>query len=154
MKKNIKRLKSVVAQTPDNVFALHYLDTFYIRNRHDYNTGLTYLNRAIEVQQHRELNREEILMAANTYYTIGAAYLNHFLNPSKAIPYHEKALDINPLSPYVLLSLTKAYQQTGRCDEAFNTLQKAAHLIRKKQYTTLYEDLASVSENTCAKTVN
>ena len=144
-------LKGILSQTPDNVFALHYMGTLYIRNRKDVETGLNYLHGALDVQRQRDLNREETLMAANTYYAIGDVYLNHFKDPSTAVPYFEKAAGIDPESPHILLDLAKAYQKSSRNDNAFYTLQKAAQLIHNKRYTALYDELAMLSEKICKK---
>ncbi len=57
-----------------------------------------------------------------------------FRNPKKAVSFAEKAVKINPESPYIWDTLAEAYYSAGRYKEALNAINKALSLNQDDYY--------------------
>lgn len=142
VKKAEEILRGVLADNPQNLSALHYLGTLYIRKYKKYDEGIGYLEQALETAQKIQPTPEERSNLSRTYHAIGMTYLDDLEKPDKAIPYLEKSLAIEPNSPVALLDAVEAYRSVERVDDAKTTLRKAAEIIKKNEYDRFNKELA------------
>lgn len=142
VKKAEEILRGVLKDNPQNLSAMHFLGTLYIRKYKKYEEGIEYLQQAVDASEKKQLTSEEQYNLSNTYHAIGIAYLENLEKPDRAIPYFEKSLKIEPNSPLALLDAVEAYRETDRLDDAKTALRKAAEIIKKNDYERFNKNLA------------
>lgn len=145
VKKAEEILRGVLKDNPNNLSALHYLGTLYIKNHKKYEEGIGFLQKVIDTAQTIELTSEERLNLARTHHALGNACLIDLSDPVRAIPHLEKSLEIDARSPVAMLDLSEAYRQAGRTDDAKTTLRQAADIIQKNDYKRFKNDLAKAA---------
>jgi tetratricopeptide (TPR) repeat protein len=142
VKKAEEILRGVLKDNPQNLSAMHFLGTLYIRKYKKYEEGIGYLEQAVETSAKKPITPEEQYNLSNTYNAIGIAYLENLEKPDRAIPYFEKSLKIEPNSPVALLGAVEAYRTVDRIEDAKTTIRKAADVIKKNEYARFSKDLA------------
>jgi tetratricopeptide (TPR) repeat protein len=135
-----------LAKNPDNVFALHNLGTLYIRKKEDYQTGLTYLKKAVELKEKRELTQEEIFKLSNTFHAIGETYFENLNQPAAALPYLENSYAIAPDNVVTMLDLVSVYAEVKQETKAKEMLMKAYAFATERQYKHFYGDIKKAAK--------
>jgi len=145
-KKAEQIFKGVIERDPKSIFGHHFLGTFYIRNRKDYELGIEYLKKAIEIGKTMDLNVEETYNHANSYHAIGKTLLQELDKPAEAVPYLKKSLKIDPdvIAPWI--HLAEACRLTNQPDKAKEALRRAATSHKEHGYKYFKKDIVRVAK--------
>ncbi|MFB3789238.1 MAG: tetratricopeptide repeat protein [bacterium] len=135
----------VLKDNPKSLAALHHLGTLYIRKYGEYERGLEYLKKAVDIGEHETLSAEDHLQLAKTYHAIAKTYDENLKQPAAAIPYYEKSMQIQSDSVVTLLDLANAYRQDKQIAQAKEIVHKAAELIETRQYKKFRSDLTQIA---------
>ena len=134
-------LSNLIEENPEKVLAYHHLGNLYIRKKEDYQKGLHFLKRALEIAKEKELTDEESFYLNHTYHSIGKTYLEELDEPQQALDYISKALELKPEFPLAMLDLTEAYRQLDQLDQAKSLLFKTVAYCKEHKYKMYYSDI-------------
>lgn len=134
-------LMSLIQNNPEKVLAYHHLGNLYIRKKNDYQKGLHFLKRALEVAKEKDLTDEEAFYLNHTYHSIGKTYLEELDEPQQALDYITKALELKPEFPVAMLDLTETYRQLDLIDKAKEELMKTFAYCKEHKYKMFYSDI-------------
>lgn len=134
-------LMGLIKENPEKVLAYHHLGNLYIRKKEDYQKGMHFLKRALEVAKEKDLTDEEAFYLNHTYHSIGKTYLEDLDEPQQALDYITKALELKPEFPLAMLDLTETYRQLDQLDKAKSELFKVFAYCKEHKYKMFYSDI-------------